>query len=54
MAMTESGQLDASLQDTAVHTDSNPGAPRSNTSKKGQEEAGSVSGERAAHRPVGA
>lgn len=54
MAMTGSGQLDASLQGTAVHTGSNPGDPRSNTSKKGQEEAGSVSGGRVAHRPVGA
>jgi hypothetical protein len=39
MAMTGSGQLDASLQGTAVQTDNNPGDPRSNTSKQGQEEA---------------
>jgi hypothetical protein len=52
MAMAESGRLVASPQGTAAHMDSNPGAPHSSTSKKGQEEAGWVSGEQVAHRPA--
>jgi hypothetical protein len=40
MAMVGSGRLVASLQGTVGHTGSNPGDPRSSTSKKGQEEAG--------------
>jgi len=52
MALAGLGQRGASLQGTAGHTDSNPGVPRSSTSKKGQEAFGPVSGEQAAHRPA--
>jgi hypothetical protein len=52
MAIGGLGRLGASPQGTAVRTGSNPGAPRSSTSKRGQEEAGLVSGEQVAHRPA--
>ena len=53
MAMVESGRLGANLQGTVVHTGSNPEDPRNSTSKKGQGEAGTMSGEQAARRPEG-